>query len=363
MPPPRIADKGEIKDFVVMLPAPLLTNLANRLVIQFGVSRPTAHKYIGELISDGVIRRTGMGSYELAEEHYHTTRQIVGLEEHVVWTEVVAPLMAGHTKNVRDIVNYGCNEMVNNAIDHSDSTTVDIEVRMAPTHVELHVEDHGVGIFRKIANSLGLEDDRHAVLELAKGKVTTDPINHTGEGIFFSSRAFDRFHIYSGGVLFSHEFGDDEDWITGDEQPQREVNGTLVAMMMRNDSETDLQDVFDEYSSGDDDYGFDKTVVPVKLMQYGDDQLVSRSQAKRLMNRFDRFQTVVLDFDGVPAVGQAFADEVFRVFQLEHPEIDLVAIRANEQVARMMNRALKSASSNGAENGIQLPIDYSAESS
>jgi hypothetical protein len=126
----------------------------------------------------------------------------------------------------------------------------------------------------------------------------------------------------------------------GDEQPRDEVNGTLVEMMMRNDSETRLKDIFDQYSSGEDDYGFDKTVVPVKLMQYGDDQLVSRSQAKRLMSRFDRFKTVVLDFQDVPSIGQAFADEVFRVFQAEHPEIEIVAIRANEEVTRMMNRAL-----------------------
>jgi len=38
---------------------------------------------------------------------------------------------------------------------------------------------------------------------LAKGKLTTDPKRHSGEGIFFSSRMFDEFDILSGGV-FSH---------------------------------------------------------------------------------------------------------------------------------------------------------------
>ena len=40
-----------------------------------------------------------------------------------------------------------------------------------------------------------------------------------------------------------------------------------------------------------------------------EDFLVARSQAKRLLERFDRFEEVVLDFDGVRQVGQGFADE------------------------------------------------------
>ena len=35
--------------------------------------------------------------------------------------------------------------------------------------------------------------------------------------------------------------------------------------------------------------------------------LVSRSQAKRLCHRFDNFEEVELDFDGVEEIGQGFA--------------------------------------------------------
>jgi hypothetical protein len=85
---------------------------------------------------------------------------------------------------------------------------------------------------------------------------------------------------------------------------------------------------------------FAKTIVPVKLLAVGEDRLVSRSQAKRLLNRFDRFMEVVLDFEGVESVGQAFAAEVFRVFALAHPHVKLVPIRQNEAVSRMITRAL-----------------------
>jgi hypothetical protein len=53
----------------------------------------------------------------------------------------------------------------------------------------LYIIQNGVGIFKKIQNALGLEDERHAVLELSRGKLTADPARHTGEGIFFVADA------------------------------------------------------------------------------------------------------------------------------------------------------------------------------
>ena len=182
---------------------------------------------------------------------------------------------------------------------------------------------------------LHLLDERHAVLELAKGKFTTDPQHHSGEGIFFTSRSFDEFRIISGTVYFSHDFGDEEDWILGDDENE-DIRGTAVVMRLNNHTARTLQGVFDEYA--DVDFGFTKTVVPVRLAQYGDDKLISRSQAKRLLARVDRFRTVMLDFAGVETIGQAFADEVFRVFVTEHPNIKLIETNTEPEVLAMINR-------------------------
>jgi hypothetical protein len=65
----------------------------------------------------------------------------------------------------------------------------------------------------RFQNALNLSDERHEVLELAKGKLTTDKTKHSGEGIYFTSQIFDSFNILSAGVYFSHEFGSPEDWI------------------------------------------------------------------------------------------------------------------------------------------------------
>jgi hypothetical protein len=47
--------------------------------------------------------------------------------------------------------------------------------------------------------------------------------------------------------------------------------------------------------------------------------------------RVELFKTVIFDFDGVPTIGQAFADEIFRVFANAHPQIMLVTARANSE--------------------------------
>ena len=103
-----------------------------------------------------------------------------------------------------------------------------------------------------------------------------------------------------------------------------------------------MNKVFKQFTTGDD-FGFTKTVVPVRLAQYGDDNLVSRSQAKRLIVRFEKFRTVVLDFKSVAMIGQAFADEVFRVFPLAHPEVELMSLNANKEVSQMIAHVLEGA--------------------
>ncbi len=335
----RAVDPSEVKAFVVESVGADDTNLVKRVSERFAVSRGTAHNYVSELVKAGVITRLSPGMFELTEQIFEFAYPVKGLEEHRVWLDDILPVVDNLPENVVDILSYGCTEMVNNVIDHSESMAVQVAVIRSPAETQIEVFDQGVGIFRKIAESLGLEDDRHAVLELSKGKVTTDPDNHTGEGIFFTSRAVDRFAILSGGVHFSHEYGEPLDWVLGEENMSARTAGTGVLMTMGNQSKVRLQDVFDEFSSEPTDYRFDRTVVPVKLMRYGDDRLVSRSQGKRLMNRFDSFRIVVLDFEDVPSIGQAFADEIFRVFRSQHPEVDVLAIRANEQVARMIARA------------------------
>src|SRR5262249_44638626 len=147
------------------------------------------------------------------------------------------------------------------------------------------IVDDGEGVFKKIQRELGLHDERQAVLELEKGKLTTDPTRHSGEGIFFTSRMFDKFAILSGTVSFIHVYGQTGDWIFDNDTAQI---GTGVSMELTNATSRTTQEVFDWFTIDDGKPAFAKTIVPVRLAKYGDEQLVSRSQAKRLLARFER---------------------------------------------------------------------------
>lgn len=96
--------------------------------------------------------------------------------------------------------------------------------------------------------------------------------------------------------------------------------------------------VFDQYTSGDD-LGFTRTHVPIRIAQYEGEKLVSRSQAKKILARFDRFKEILLDFSGVESIGHSFADKIFRVFRLQHPEIEIFHVCTTPDVRRAIERA------------------------
>jgi hypothetical protein len=306
----------------------------------YGITRQAVNKHLLKLTSEGALVKSTIHprNYELTPlvEWRHSYQITPELAEDVVWREDVIPILGVLPESVLDIWHYCFTEMFNNAIDHSGGTEITVHVSRNAAKTLILLNDNGVGIFRKIQNALNLLDERHAILELSKGKLTTDPDRHTGEGIFFSSRLVDQFDILSGGVYFGHQFGDKEDWIIERSNPQ---SGTSVIMELNSHTARRSKEIFDLYTATEDDYGFTKTVVPVKLAQYGNDKLVSRSQAKRLLSRVELFKTVIFDFAGVPTVGQAFADEIFRVFPQQHPEVKLIPIHADPEVQQMIDRA------------------------
>jgi len=327
----------EIREFILQSIPKHPQDVVNQVVDRFGISRQAVSRYIQELLAEGYISAKGntrQRTYSLRVIHEsRISVPLAGLEEDRLWRERIVDIFEGIPTNVLNIWHYSFTEMVNNAIDHSGGKELTIAVEMNGLLTMISMHDDGIGIFRKIKEGCGLEDERHAVLELAKGKLTTDPESHTGEGIFFTSRMLDDFAVLSGEVYFSHKFGKEEEWILERELPK---TGTSVFMFLANQSRRTDQEVFKRFSSEEEDYGFTKTVVPVRLVRHGVENLVSRSQAKRLLGRVDKFKTVILDFQDVDSIGRAFADEVFRVFERSHPSILLIPINTVECVEKMI---------------------------
>jgi anti-sigma regulatory factor (Ser/Thr protein kinase) len=332
-------DKNDIKQRALQLVVDDGRRVGTRLAKSIGLSRQVANGYLQALVREGLIDAEGSTrarAYKLkplAEVERTYPRE--GLPEDLVWRELVSPVVARLQQNVRDIWHYAATEMINNAIDHSGAPEVQVEVRKNAVHTDVLVSDEGVGIFVKIQHALDLHDPREAILELAKGKLTTAPEQHTGEGIFFTSRVLDLFEIESHHLRFTHA-PRGEDAIA---EQAADTPGTRIHMRLANDSSRELQSVFDVYTDPEE-YTFDKTVVPLRLAQYEGEKLVSRSQAKRVAHRFERFKRVELDFAGVSAIGQAFADELFRVFAAAHPQIRITPINTAPAVDQMIRRVV-----------------------
>lgn len=328
---------GSITEDVIKHPRDLPNHIAEVL----GVSRPTASSYIKALEEQGWIARSGPKTRPVFIPGYK--RQVArvfglqGLEEDLVWSNCFKPFFA-LSPNVLSIVNHGFTEMLNNAVDHSIGSEVFILARQTESRFTLVISDNGVGIFAKIATALGLPDMRQALFELSKGKFTTDPSRHSGEGVFFTSRMFDLFQINANGLEFNHDQACALDLLQ--EAHGAFNNGTLVSMEIALNSTRTTSQVYEQFTNAPEDFDFSRTVVPMRLAQFGDEQLISRSQAKRLIARFDRFKTVVLDFAGVQEVGQAFADEIFRVYAIANPGVELATKNMTPQVERMWQRAI-----------------------
>ena len=337
--PKKRASVQEIKDFILNNVTAEPMGISRLTAEAFDISRQSASQHVNRLVKEGDLEALGNTKarvYQLRKSVSHIDEIAVtpDLEEHVTWREAIAPYLNDTKGNILNICQYGFTEMVNNVVSHSEAETMRVSVERNPVLIKLMVADDGVGVFEKIQNDFGYDDPRRALLELSKGKVTSDPDRHSGEGIFFTTRMFDSFSIWSGNLFF-RRLKSGSEWLI-EVEDRHKFYGTLINMEINPDSTRTSQEIFGQYATGGDS-DFSKTHVPILLAKYAKEQLISRSQAKRVLARFEKFSEIMLDFQGIAMIGQAFADEIFRVFQREHPEIEILAVNTSDEIRQMIS--------------------------
>jgi anti-sigma regulatory factor (Ser/Thr protein kinase) len=275
------------------------------------------------------LERGGPPPRPTVEHHY----RLGGLEEDRVHRELSGALdLAGH-EPARDIVAYAFTEMLNNAIDHSGGATAIVRLWRQPARVDVEIIDDGDGVFAHLLTGLGLPDLFASVQELSKGKRTTAPDRHSGEGIFFTSKAVDLFALAANGLVWTVD-NLRRDEAIGASPVQV---GTTVRLSLDPGTDRDLSALFRQFS--DEDHAFSRTRPVVRLFEIGV-SFVSRSEAKRLLAGLERFKEVEVDFTGIEAVGQGFVDELLRVWPASHPETRIVPSHMTEEVEYMVSRGL-----------------------
>jgi len=319
---------------------------------QFNVSRQYVSMLLAQLVASSELIKVGStrSAYYVTPEYLRThshalPTRFVGrfnnkdLEEHRVLSSIEDkfPRIKELNEQVKDIFTFAFSEMLNNAIEHSQSRSIVVEVSITKDEVWFIVNDSGVGVFRNVMKKRRLKTELQAIQDLLKGKTTTIPKSHSGEGIFFTSRAADVFILDSFGyqMIVNNKTKD-----VSAKQVNMRKRGTRVIFRISADSHRHLSEVFKKYTNltEESDYGFDKTEIRVRLYTMGGVH-ISRSQARRLLHGLEKFKIVLLDFDQVSMIGQAFADEVYRVFKNKHPDIEIQEENVNEAVRFMIDRA------------------------
>lgn len=269
------------------------------------------------------------------QPHVVRHEMLAGLDEAVVWRDVAPLLDLEGLDAARTVLQYVFTEMLNNAIDHSGGTMATIRAWSTDDVIAVEVLDDGIGVFRRLADGKNLPDLFSSIQELSKGKQTTAPSHHSGEGIFFSSKAVDMFWLDANGIGWTIDNVRDDQAVG----VSAVTTGSRVRFEVRAGTELDLGDLFRQFS---DDVEFTRTRPVIKLFAIGV-TFVSRSEAKRLLVGMDQFREVALDFTGVDSVGQGFVDEVFRVWPRDHPSTTLTPIHMNDAVEFMVTRGLAAA--------------------
>lgn len=261
---------------------------------------------------------------------------LAGLDESFVWGRMRDEVGVDFPENAYGILAYAVTEMVNNAIDHSSGSQVQVSAAVSDRIIDVRIADDGVGAFETIREGHGLPDAGAALVEVTKGKRTTAPDRHAGEGLFFTLRAVDFATLSANGYVLAASQAEGTDRFASGSSRNP---GTVVTLRLDLDTDRTLTSVFERFAPADDDGvgGFTRTEPRISLVTYSGD-FISRSEAKRFAAGLEKFETVTLDFEGVDLIGQGFADELFRVWQRDHPEVQLKVAGASRGVRLMIDR-------------------------
>lgn len=304
-----------------------------------GLTRQAVRNHLVALAEQGLVRLTGQGRgarWERTALHRFRWTREPGLEEDRMWARIRddVPELGSATTGARQALAYGMTEMLNNAIEHSHGSVVRVTVGREGGDLMFTVEDDGVGVFASVRRHFGFESDEDALLQLSKGRQTTMPAAHSGQGIFFTSKIVDRFALHGQGLS----------WLVDNRRQDQAIApgtgrpGTTVVLVLDPSRARRPKEVFDRFTDVDAP-ALPRTQVTVRLAGQGDDFL-SRSEARRIAHQLQDFDEVVLDFASVPSVGQGFVDEIFRVWAWQHPTTRLVPINMGPEVAFMVGRGL-----------------------
>ena len=343
-----------IRTFILDTVSSHPTDIVKAVAQKFAISRQAAARHVKTLVRQGDIETEGNTSGRT----YHPSKERIAEWAYViaerpegedVWSKDILPLLRSLPDNVRGLWQSCFAKIFSNGLHHSGGTTIRVQVIQKKPQTSMNISDNGMGLFQNITRKLNLDDHQHAALTLSRVNLSTEPDGHAGRDIFLASRMADHFTLISGNVVFSHQYDMDWDWTLS--MADEETPGTIVRITIENKTLRTASQVLKEYGSAKTEkHVLPKICRPVRLVEYSAEALFSRTQARRVLTHINRFEFAVLDFLGVDTIGPAFADQIFRVFSSEHPEIRLLHCNANRQIEAVIQAAKSSSTATRSSN-------------
>ena len=135
----------------------------NELRSKFGISRQAVNKHIKILIKDAKIIKRGTtrdAIYSPASDStpiaptisLNRSYLLKNLEEDAVFKQFanLVKLKSVVKLNAYDIISYIFTEILNNAIDHSESDRCKINITITNYEVQIKIRDYGIGLYYSI---------------------------------------------------------------------------------------------------------------------------------------------------------------------------------------------------------------------
>ena len=341
----KVVNQEKVKNYLLRLIKSNRKDYVKATTETFAISKSCVYNYVKQMEADGFIEKKG-NAYVLRTKSFHFAFKNDGtLGEDHIYSQFISEHIS-FKKNVNSIWNYAFTEMMNNAIEHSEAENILVAIYQNCLDTTILIVDDGIGIFKKIQDFMReIKNEtvslRECVSLLFAGKFTTAKKHHTGEGIFFTSHIMDEFIIYSDDNFFTrNNFRSAQIEDNTLHSAIKMENGTVVRMMLSNNTKKILSEVFNTFAPVDE--GFIKTTIPVAHMFSGGNP-VSRSEARRLLGCIALFNDIVLDFSEVEEIGQGFAHELFVLGKQKHPHINLKIINTCKMVEDMIKRVMNTA--------------------
>lgn len=337
--------REEIKKYILQKIALDDKDVIAKTMDSFGISITSVKRYIQESIGSNVLvsEDNAACGYKLVEQVFHIQLPLNNpyLTEDQIYNTYISKYLVNCNEEALRIWQYVCEEMLNNAIEHSRGQNIYIEVCSNVLFSKVTIMDDGVGAFRTLLEYMETHgwyqpQTEDALIELYKGKMTSNASCHSGEGIFFSSKMVDEYVLWSDSRMYIGGNGKEPKSVEShflSYASRISRKGTVVSMSLENATQRKITEVFDMYT--DVDAGFVKTRIPIKEACINGEP-VARSQARRICNRLDEFKEVILDFSNVEFMGQGFADEIFRVYAAAHAHVLLHPVNMLPTVERMV---------------------------